>query len=133
MWRMSCETLNFDPNLVPLIVKGEKTASYRVNNRRHLVPGERLTLCCRATTPGPFAVARIVDVFEKPLAELDSVEDGHETYPGGLSEMIETFQGYYPQADITEATPVTVVKYAPESFAKYDKDGHLRVIIEVDD
>jgi hypothetical protein len=133
MWRMGCETLNFDPNLVPLIVKGEKTASYRVNNQRRFVSGEKLALCCRETTPGPFAVARIIDVFEKPMAELNPAADGHETYPAGLSEMVETFRGYYPQADVTEATPITVVKYAPESFARYDDKGRLRVIIEVDD
>lgn len=123
MWRMAYETLNFDPSLVPLIVTGKKTASYRVNNQRHLVPGEGLTLCCRETTPGPFAVARIVDVFEKPMAQLDPIEDGHETYAGGLPEMIETFQRYYPQTAITEETSVTVVKYAPKSFAKYDDEG----------
>lgn len=102
-------SLKFDAALVPLILSGEKTSTWRMFDDKNLSIGDDLTLIDRSTGTG-FAQARIVRVSEKPIGEITE-EDmaGHERY-AGQEEMLETFRRMYGEA-VTLKTPVKMVDF----------------------
>lgn len=99
------KTLKFYTYLVPLILSGEKTATWRLFDDKDLQPGDELELINKDTME-KFGEATITAVREKPLKNItDEDFDGHEKFES-TEKMYETHQSFYGD----KVTPETIVK-----------------------
>lgn len=99
------KTLKFSPELVELVLSGEKTATWRLFDDKDLMTGDRVDLIKRPELV-KFATAEIVSVVEKPLSDLTPKDRiGHEAFKSDR-KMYETYKEYYKQ----EVNPSTLVK-----------------------
>ena len=72
--------LKFAENLVPLILSGEKTSTWRLFDEKDLKTGDRLIFINQANGK-EFAKAEIVSIVKKILGEIkDSDFAGHEKF-----------------------------------------------------
>jgi hypothetical protein len=104
--------LKFRENLSKLILKGEKTTTWRLFDDKDLTVGDKLSLVVWETKE-EFAKAVITSVNEvtfKELTEEDWV--GHEKFEND-EEMYKTYSGYYNQ-DVNENTLVKIIKFELE-------------------
>lgn len=99
------KTLKFAAHLVPLILSGEKTSTWRLFDDKDLTEGDIVDFIDRGSG-GNFITAKLIKIIEKPLGSL-TLEDkgGHEVYEND-EQMYETFKNYYQK----EVTPETLVK-----------------------
>ena len=99
------KTLKFMPNLVPLVLSGEKTSTWRLFDDKDLKKEDELTLINKETG-NEFAKAIITKVEEKKLKDLeDSDFEGHEKYKDE-EDMLRHYRLYYgDKADLN-----TIVK-----------------------
>ncbi len=97
--------LRFVKELVPLILSGEKTVTWRFWDDKDLSVGDTLDLY-ETGEETPFAQVKVTEVFEKALGKL-TPEDmlGHERFESD-EEMYRTFTKYYKK----EVTPKSLVK-----------------------
>ena len=104
------KTLKFVPELVPLILSGEKTSTWRFFDDKDLRVGDKLSLVNK-TTGEEFAQAKIVTVREKTLAQIDDADfvSGHERYESP-EMMLEACRSYYGDM-VTMDTPVKLIKF----------------------
>jgi hypothetical protein len=103
------KALKFSPSLVPLILSGQKTTTWRLWDDKQLQPGDIVTFIRRPQLQ-PFVQAQIVSVTEKPFGQLDKDDkQGHEPFSSD-QEMYTTFSNYYRQP-VTPTTLVKVVKF----------------------
>lgn len=97
--------VKFHERLVPLIVSGEKTATWRLFDDKNLSVNDEIELLESGKTR-PFATARITKVIEKPFVRLTAADKvGHETFKSD-EDMYATFGEYYK----TEVTGDTIIK-----------------------
>lgn len=97
--------VKFQSNLVPLIISGQKTSTWRLFDDKELSVDDDIALQ-EFGRDVPFANAKIVEVIEKPLGKLTEADkEGHEPYSSDY-EMYDTFSGYYK----TNVGPETLVK-----------------------
>lgn len=88
--------LKFRKNLVPLVLSGEKTSTWRLFDDKDLSVGDAIELR-EFGSDVSFATARIYRVKVLTFAELsDSDKQGHEGYTDD-EEMYEVYSGYYKQ------------------------------------
>lgn len=88
------KTLKFTPTLVELIVRGKKTATWRLFDDKALQVGDSL-IFINAATGDRFGTAIICTCVEKTLGSLTENDwDGHERYQSD-AEMYETYSSYY--------------------------------------
>ena len=89
------KTLKFTPELISLILSGEKTSTWRIFDDKDLSLGDELSFINKATGE-EFAKARIVSVHEKTLGQIDEADfdAGHERFESP-EEMLESYQAYY--------------------------------------
>lgn len=88
------KTLKFASNLVPLILSGEKTSTWRLFDDKNLSIGDEIILQ-EFGKDDPFAQAVISNVHEtkfEDLAQRDKT--GHEGYKSD-EEMYKTYSEYY--------------------------------------
>ena len=88
------KTLKFAKNLVPLVLSGKKTTTWRVFDDKNLSVGDEIIFLKHGSNE-QFAVGKIISIREKKMSEIDESDfDGHEKYesPG---RMIEVYKGYY--------------------------------------
>ena len=84
------KTLKFRHYLVPLVLSGEKTSTWRLFDDKNISIGDQVELQ-QFVTNKPFGQASIVDVVEKSFGELnDSDKTGHEDFNND-EEMYESF------------------------------------------
>lgn len=104
------KTLKFIENLVPLVLSGAKTSTWRLFDDKDLQKGDNLSFINRATGQ-EFAKARIVSVREKTLGKIDDADfdDGHERYES-KEKMIQAYRSYYGDR-ATEDTIVKIVDF----------------------
>lgn len=104
------KTLKFVENLVPLILSGEKTSTWRIFDDKDLSLGDKLSLIEKGTGE-EFARAEIVSVREKVLGDIEDADfdDGHERY-GSKEKMLEAYQSYYGN-HITMDTVIKIVYF----------------------
>lgn len=89
----SIKTLKFAPNLVPLVLSGYKTRTWRFFDEKNLQVGDGLSFL-HAETHEPFATAEIVSIYEKKFGDIDEKDlVGHEKFSSDR-EMRETYRGY---------------------------------------
>jgi hypothetical protein len=101
------KTLKFFPNLVPLVLSGEKISTWRLFDEKDLTVGDELTFINKATGE-EFTKARITAVREKRLGDItseDEVSEGHERFTDA-EERLRTYKKYYGD----QVTPDTIVK-----------------------
>jgi hypothetical protein len=88
------KVIKFAPDLVPLILSGEKTSTWRLFDDKALRAGDIVEFCNKQTLK-KFADAKLVQVIEKPLGELDEEDKrGHEIFIND-EEMYSIYSGYY--------------------------------------
>lgn len=99
------KTLKFKSHLVPLILSGEKTSTWRLFDDKDLQPGDNLELVNKDTME-KFSEATIVGIREKTLKDVSDQDfDGHEKFESA-EKMYETYRLYYGD----KVTPETIVK-----------------------
>lgn len=99
------KTVKFAPNLVPLVLSGEKTSTWRLFDDKNLQAGDHLNFVNKENGE-EFGKAIIIDVREIELGKIeDSDYDGYEKFES-KEKMIETYQGYYGN----KVTPETILK-----------------------
>jgi hypothetical protein len=88
------KTLKFAPNLVPLILSGEKTKTWRLYDDKDLQNGDELIFINKETGE-EFAKVKITSLVTKTLDQVTSDDyDGHERY-SSQDEMLDTFRKFY--------------------------------------
>jgi hypothetical protein len=101
--------LKFSANLVPRILSGEKTATWRMFDDKNLQEGDEMLLMNKETRE-VFAKAHITSVKEKRLEDITEKDfDGHEPFES-QKKMLETYRGYYGDA-VTWGTLVKLIDF----------------------
>jgi hypothetical protein len=103
------KTLKFDTTLVPLILSGEKTATWRLFDDKNLAVNDELEFIEKQTDK-LFAKAVIIAVKEKTLGKIEESDfDGHEIFVS-QEEMMRTYQKYYGDS-VNADTLVKMLKF----------------------
>ena len=103
------KTLKFAENLVPMVISGEKTSTWRLFDDKDLKIGDKLSLIDRGTGK-EFATAKIVFLKEKTLGEMGGSDfDRHENYEN-KEKMLETYKSYYGDK-VTKDTVVKMIDF----------------------
>lgn len=106
------KTLKFVTELIPLILSGEKTVTWRIFDDKNLSLGDELSFIDRITRE-EFAKARIMTIREKKLGEIDEADfdEGHERFESP-EKMLEVYQStpYYGDA-VTMETPIKIIGF----------------------
>jgi hypothetical protein len=101
--------VGFDPKLVSLIISGQKTATWRIDDQKDLSSGDVCDLI-NSETGKKFATGRLTKVFQKQFKELtEDDKKGHEKY-FSEEEMFKTFEYYYKKP-IGPETLIKVVMF----------------------
>lgn len=99
--------LKFHSNLVPLVLSGKKTSTWRLFDDKNLSVGDDIVLRVFVTNE-KFAEAKIIKIIEKPFGKLTNEDKlGHEEYKDD-DEMYATYSKYYKQS-VGPKTPVKIV------------------------
>ena len=86
--------LKFAPALVPLVLSGEKTSTWRLWDDKDLSVGDIVDFIA-FDTKAQFAQGKLTEVIEKPLGELTQEDKkGHEQFAND-DEMYKTYTSYY--------------------------------------
>ena len=95
--------LKFIDNLIPLILSGKKTSTWRLFDDKNLSVGDELIFINKATAE-QFATAVITSIKEKSLSEIND-EDfvGRERFKN-TETMIKHFRLYYGSKVAAEST-----------------------------
>lgn len=104
------KTLKFASELVPFILSGEKTSTWRIFDDKDLSLSDEISFINKATGE-EFAKARIVSVREKTLGEIDAVDfdEGHERFES-QEKMLAAYQSYYGDG-VTMDTPIKLISF----------------------
>lgn len=101
------KTLKFTPKLIPLVLSGEKYATWRLWDEKIIEVGDELQLLNKSTLE-QFGLAVVKRVTEKPLGELMAADkEGHEVFSSD-EEMCATFAKYYHKP-VGPETPVKII------------------------
>ncbi len=101
--------LKFSENLLPLIISGEKTATWRLFDDKNLQKSDELVLVNQVDGKN-FALAKIVAVTEKTLGEIrESDFAGHEKFES-KEKMFEMYSSYYGDR-INDGTVVKMINF----------------------
>ncbi len=101
--------LKFAPKLVPLVLSGEKTSTWRMFDETDFQIGDQVSFVGGGKE---FARAEILTVREKRLGDItseDEIIDGHEQF-GSDEERLETYRGYYGER-VTPDSLVRIMKF----------------------
>lgn len=99
------KTLKFRESLVPLVLAGEKYASWRLFDDKDLTEGDTIELL-NWNTGEKFADAVLTSVWEKKMKDINGIDfDGHEKFSSS-EELYATYRAYYGDC----VGPETVVK-----------------------
>lgn len=129
------KTLKFAAHLVPLVISGEKTSTWRLFDDKDIQAGDELAFIDKSSGR-EFARASAVAVNEKKLRDVSNADySGHERYESP-EQMLETLKGYYGD-QVGFETPVKMIDFAlspgdASSWIRVDeklvKDGWRKVI-----
>jgi hypothetical protein len=102
-------TLKFADPLTELIARGQKYATWRLNNDKDLQSGDGLNLVHHSSAR-LFAAGSITDVTERTFVTLRPEDfSGHEPFDSEET-MLATYSRYYDQP-VERVTPLTVVHF----------------------
>ena len=101
--------LKFHPDLIPLVLNGSKTTTWRLFDDKYLQVADKLFLL-NSKTEEKFAQAEIVEVVEKSFKNLtDDDWVGHEKFSSN-QEMYKTYSRYYG-CEVNENTILKIIKF----------------------
>ena len=101
--------LKFSPDLVPSVLEGSKTSTWRVGDDKNLSEGDILSMV-NSKTGEIFTRGKITSVVEKPLGQLtDEDRVGHEKFENE-EEMYRTYSEYYNKP-VSSKTKIKIVRY----------------------
>jgi hypothetical protein len=102
------KTLKFEPHLAALMLKAEKTATWRLYDDKALAQGDEIS-CINRETGKEFGTAIVERLSIKPLGQLDDEDwQGHERFTSE-EEMYKTYQSYYPNEVVNADTLVKIL------------------------
>lgn len=103
------KTLKFRKELSELILKKEKTTTWRIFDDKDIQQGDVMQFLVWETKE-LFANAKIIDVIEKKFKDLNEQDlDGHEKF-ASKEEMYATYTTYYDKT-VDENTLVKIIKF----------------------
>ena len=103
------KTLKFADHLIPLILNGSKTATWRLFDDKNLSVGDELELV-HAATREIFARAVITSVKELALRDITEADRlGHEPL-GNIDEICAIYENLYQQP-VTPATMMKIIRF----------------------
>lgn len=106
---MTNESFKFSPELVPLVLAGEKTCTWRLWDEKQLPIGETVELIARPNL-NVFGEAIITSTTPKTMGELTQADKtGHETFESD-EQMYTVYSNYY-EKEVNHTTPVTVYHF----------------------
>jgi hypothetical protein len=101
--------LKFHADLVPLVLSGSKTSTWRLFDDKDLSVGDALELREFGVNE-PFAHAVIDSVVEKHFEEITaSDKSGHEDFESD-SQMYDTYSAYYATV-VTPQTKLKIIRF----------------------
>lgn len=101
--------IGFAKELVPLVLSGEKTLTYRLGDKyANLQVGEKIQ-GKNSSTGKPFAQIEIIDKQVTTFGELPTNKPGHEEYQS-KEEMRKAFQRYYGQ-EVTDELRAVILEF----------------------
>ena len=109
------KTLKFNHQLASMIISGQKTSTWRINDEKNLSVDDEIQIVDKVdridkSTWTVIGTARINQILAKRLGQINNEDfEGHEEY-SSKEEMINTFKGYYGE-DINENTAVKIVQF----------------------
>lgn len=103
------KSLKFRKNLSDLILKGEKTTTWRIFDDKNIQVGDRMQFLVWEDK-SVFANAIITNVVEKSMKDLNEEDlEGHEKFNSN-QEMYETYTKYYNQ-EVNGDTIIKIIKF----------------------
>lgn len=103
------KSLKFRQSLSELILKNEKTTTWRIFDDKDITQGNEMQFVVWETGE-VFAKVKIVHVVEKKFKELNAEDlDGHEKFVS-KEEMYATYSTYYKR-QVNENTIVKIIKF----------------------
>lgn len=104
------KSLKFSPDLADLILKGEKTSTWRLFDDKDLQTGDELSFINKETG-SEFGTGKVTWVSIRTLGTLTD-EDwiGYEKFPSE-AVMYETYRKYYPSEVVDENTIVKILTF----------------------
>lgn len=103
------KTLKFRKELSELILKNEKTTTWRIFDDKGIKEGDIMQFLVWETKE-VFANARIINVIEKKFKDLNEQDlEGHEKF-ASKEEMYTTYSVYYNKV-VDENTLVKIIKF----------------------
>ena len=107
--RKIMKTLKFRKELSELILKNEKTTTWRIFDDKNIEEGDRIQFLVWETKE-IFAEAKITKVIEKKFKDLQEDDlEGHEKFVS-KEEMYATYSTYYDKT-VDENTLVKIIKF----------------------
>ena len=101
--------IHFAPNLVPLVLSGKKTSTWRLWDDKNLTTGNVIEFA-NSETKEVFATAELINVVEKPFKDLSEDEKiGHEKYAND-QELFKQFEKYYGKS-VNEETVFKIIQF----------------------
>ncbi len=101
--------MKFSPDLVPLVLSGEKTSTWRLFDDKDLKTGDTIDFIKRPELT-KFAEAKLTSVVGKKLGELtEEDKKGHEKFASD-TEMYKTYEGYYNKP-VGPETPIKLIRF----------------------
>lgn len=101
--------LHFASNLIPLILSGEKTSTWRLWDDKDLQVKDTLDFL-ESGTEKHFATAQIIKILEKPFKNLtDEDKRGHEKFENEVA-MYTTYTKYYNKK-VDKNTIVKIIQF----------------------
>ena len=102
------KTIKFSHELVPLIISGEKTATWRLWDDKDFRVGDKVTFIKKPELL-PFAEAELVLVKQKTFGQIGEDDNdfmGHEQY----FDMYKAYSDYYGKK-VERDTPVKIIRF----------------------
>ncbi len=108
MYNLGMEALKFNSELVPMILSGKKTCTWRLWDDKDIQVGDIVTFINKPELKS-FAEAEITYVKEKSMGEITKEDEaiiGHERYPDNY----KAYSEYYGR-EMKHGTPVKVIRF----------------------
>jgi len=106
---MSIKALKFAKDLVPLVLSGEKTSTWRLWDDKDIQAGDMVELVGRPDLR-VFAKGEIISVVKKPMGKLTTEDKkGHETFDSD-EQMYKTYTRYYKRP-VDSNTLVKIIRF----------------------
>ncbi len=115
------KTLKFAKHLVPLVISGEKTSTWRLFDDKQLTVGDDL-MFIDSSTGLQFSKAKITKIKVKKLGEITERDyDGHEKFESKQA-MLDSYRSYYGD-EVDEKTEVKLIDFVLLDFKEDIRKG----------